>query len=319
MLMEHSKNRSPGCLNRGWTYTNRIAPEDARQGVLDFYVSRYPHSSQEEWGQRIEEGLIHLDGKPVGADTILQTGQQLSYERPPWKEDDVPRDIQILHEDDDILALAKPAGLPVLPGGNFLENTLLAMMSRRYGGDPPPAPIHRLGRGTSGVMLLGRSQRARRRLCADIRDRGIRKTYRALARGTRMPPEFVIEAPIGRVPYPILGTLYGVTPRGKYARTECMLLYRDHEHGNAILEVVIPTGRSHQIRIHLAYAGLPLVGDPIYGTGGKPVIPVDPNPVPLPGDGGYYLHAHEVRFFHPGTGKEMTVSCPPPDILCPPD
>ena len=98
-------------------------------------------------------------------------------------------------------------------------------------------------------MLLGRSQRARRRLCADIRDRGIRKTYRALARGTRMPPEFVIEAPIGRVPYPILGTLYGVTPRGKYARTECRLLYRDHEHGNAILEVVIPTGRSHQIRI----------------------------------------------------------------------
>ena len=148
--MEHSKNRSPGCLNRGWTYTNRIAPEDARQGVLDFYVSRYPHSSQEEWGQRIEEGLIHLDGKPVGADTLLQTSQQLSYERPPWKEDDVPRDIQILHEDDDILALAKPAGLPVLPGGNFLENTLLAMMSRRYGGDPPPAPIHSLDGGLPG-------------------------------------------------------------------------------------------------------------------------------------------------------------------------
>ncbi|MSS72815.1 MAG: RluA family pseudouridine synthase [Candidatus Latescibacteria bacterium] len=313
--MDDTENISSGHLNRGWVYHDLIRPDAAGERVLDFYARRYPHSSRETWAERIAAGLIRLDGRAVGPDTALEAGQFLAYHRPPWREPDVPREVKVLHEDPDLIAVAKPAGLPVLPGGGFLENTLLFILRQRYPESPPPAPIHRLGRGTSGLLLLARSPTAGRRLSEDLREGRLRKTYRALVAGTAMPDAFKVEQPIGQVPYPGLGYIYAVTPGGKTARTNFRTLRRDPDRGQTLLEVDIPTGRPHQIRIHAAAAGYPLVGDPLYREGGKPALPVNPDNIPLPGDCGYHLHALRASFLHPVTRKPMRLVCPPPDLL----
>ena len=300
-------------LNRGWVYGNYVDSNAAGMTVVDFYTRRYAHSSREVWRERIDGGLIKLDGREVRADAIIRAGQHLTYYRPPWREPEVPRDIEILYEDDDLIAAAKPAGLPVLPGGGYLENTLLHMMRHLY--PQKPAPVHRLGRGTSGVVLFGRSPLGQRQLSADLRLGRMDKIYRALVAGISMPEQFVIETPIGRLFYPRLGYLYAAVPEGKYARSEARVLQRRFAAGQTLLEVDILTGRPHQIRIHLAAAGHPLVGDPLYKVGGVPEkVPQEGRP-PLPGDCGYHLHALRVRFAHPRSGEQVEITSTPPAAL----
>ena len=149
-------------MNQGWTYTDRI--RQSGETVLDYYRQRYRHSSEDEWRSRISQGLILLDGQVPDARTVLLKGQTLSYRRLPWEEPAVPLDFEVLYEDEDLWAINKPARLPVLPGGGFLENTLLWKMRSRYPSEQP-APVHRLGRGTSGVMLVAKSTLAKSSLC----------------------------------------------------------------------------------------------------------------------------------------------------------
>jgi len=276
--------------------------------VLDYYTQRYQHSSREVWEQRITSGQVLLNGVPTTTTTRLQSGQQLTYHRPPWQEPEVPLEFNVLYEDADLLVIAKPSGLPVLPGGGFLQNTLLWQLRQRYP-EPPPVPIHRLGRGTSGLMLLARSPAARASLSQQMRDRQIRKTYRALASGTALPDHFTINQPIGKIPYPPLGYLYAATPDGLPALSECRVLRRNPN--NTLLEVTILTGRPHQIRIHLAASGFPLVGDPLYGVGGTPLM----GSGSVPGDCGYHLHALQLSFVHPTTRQPMRYTCPAPTVL----
>ena len=300
-------------VNQGWTYRERVPGKAHGQGVLEFYALTYPHSSRATWRVRIQDGLVQLDGRPVDPDAVLAAGQELTYSRPPWREPEVSGEVDLLCEDADLVAVAKPPGLPVLPGGDYLENTLLAMVRREYRDEP--APVHRLGRGTSGVVIFARSTRARQQLSAALREGRFRRLYRALATGTDMPNAFAVRAPIGRVTYPGLGYLYAAAPEGKPARTQCRVLRRDPVRGESLLEVEIETGRPHQVRIHLAAAGHPLVGDPLYREGGQPALVPGPGRPALPGDGGFRLHAFQVAFAHPGTGRTAMVTCAPPPEL----
>ena len=303
-------------LNHGWTYFDRVHADAQGQTVLDFYA-RYPHSSREDWQQRIQSGAVLLNGHRTQPDVRLSVGQLLAYHRAPWREPDVPRSFAVLHRDHHVLAVAKPSGLPVLPGGHHLENTLLACVRERYGNTP--APVHRLGRATSGIVLFARTPLAKQRLSQDFRSGRIQKLYRALATGAAMPDRFSVDKPIGRVPYPVIGALHAVDPHGRPSRSDCRVLHRDPQHNRALLEVDILTGRPHQIRIHLAAAGYPLVGDPLYRAGGLPVAHSGNDPLPLPGDCGYHLHAHRIRFSHPQTRRTVTVTCLPPPILRTPE
>jgi 23S rRNA pseudouridine1911/1915/1917 synthase len=137
-------------MNQGWVYTDRITSAEASLSVLDFYSNRYRHSSRAEWRDRITAGQIRQDGIPLAPGDRLQAGQTLDYHRPPWEELEVPLGFEVLYEDGDLMAIAKPSGLPVLPGGGFLTHTLLHQLRLRYP-ENPPIPVHRLGRGTSGV------------------------------------------------------------------------------------------------------------------------------------------------------------------------
>ncbi|MFH1572063.1 MAG: pseudouridine synthase [Gemmatimonadota bacterium] len=305
----------PGAANKGWTYADQVPGEAAGQAVLEFYAGRYPHSTREEWRARIAAGLVRLDGLPARAEQALRPGQQLEYRRPPWREPEAPLTLEVLHEDADLVAVAKPSGLPVLPGGGYLEHTLLALVRRRY--RDRPAPVHRLGRATSGVVLFARSTRARRWLSAALEEGRARKRYRALVQGSDLPAEFEVTVPIGRVPYGPLGQVHAAAPGGRPSRSRVRVLERRPMAPApcALVEVEIPTGRPHQIRIHLAAAGHPLVGDPLYAPGGGPLAPPAAGRPPLPGDGGYLLHALAVTFAHPDDLRQMTIYCRPPPAL----
>lgn len=303
-------------MNSGWTYCDRITQTSAGLTVLAYYTQRYRHSSEQEWKDRLVVQQIWLDGYPATAEMRLHPGQQLAYHRPPWQEPVVPLSFEVLHEDDDLLVVSKPSGLPVMPAGGFLEHTLLWQLKRQYP-NGTPVPIHRLGRGTSGLVLLARSPLARSRLTQQMRTYQIGKTYWALASGRSAQETFRIEHPIGKLPHPVLGHLYGavdgVSTKGSFARSDCRVLRcRDDQ---MLVEVTILTGRPHQIRIHLAVAGFPLVGDPLYGVGGIPHLSSEGGPIPVPGDCGYFLHAYALSFRHPATGEAINILCPAPEEM----
>ena len=291
-------------LNQGYAYVARVGPEGAGHGLASYLAARWPHTSREGWEGRIGAGLVLLDGVPAAAATPLRAGQTLTWQRPAWTEPEAPDRFAIVHRDPDLLVVAKPAGLPTLPGAGFLERTLLSLVQAR---DPEAVPLHRLGRFTSGLVLFARTPLARQRL-----SRGwsaVEKHYRALAIGIPSRDAFVIDAPIGPVPHPLLGTVHGASAEGRPSRSEVTVLER--RQGAFLCDVRILTGRPHQIRIHLAAAGHPLVGDPLYGPGGVPLL--DPG---LPGDPGYLLHAAELRLAHPRSGEPLLLSCtPPPSLL----
>jgi 23S rRNA pseudouridine1911/1915/1917 synthase len=303
-------------MNNGYVYPDRASAADEGIPVLLFYLRRYAHTSETEWRRRIEAGEVTLNGRPAAADAILKRGDRLAYHRPPWEEPDAPLNIETLYEDDDVLVLAKPSGLPVLPGGLFLENTLLHLTRRLYG--DACSPLHRLGRGTSGAILFTCNAAAARSLTAAMKERRIVKVYLALASGTAMPDAFTVDAPIGPVPYRRPAAVHAFRPDGRYALSLVRVLRRRSEKNASLLEVTIPTGRPHQIRIHLSYAGCPLVGDPLYGTGGIPRVGgADDDTAATPGDCGYLLHAWKIKFPHPSRGEEVEVVCPPPSALDP--
>lgn len=305
-------------MNQGWTYREQVDRADQGRTLLEYYTQRYQHSSPTAWQERIDTGQVLLNGQRTSSDTRLRQGQWLTYHRPPWEEPEVPLEFEVLYEDLDLLLVAKPAGLPVLPGGRFLEHTLLGQLQRRFSQETP-IPIHRLGRGTSGLMLLARSSLARSNLSQQLREHQIGKTYRALVGNGNLPDCFTITEPIGKISHPVLGYVYGATPDGRFAHTECRVLRRDPE--TTLLEVTILTGRPHQIRIHLAAAGYPLIGDPLYGVGGIPKLSAEATEtnangkLPVPGDCGYQLHAYQLRFTHPRSGEPMSFTCPPPAAL----
>lgn len=299
-------------MNQGWVYCDRISSKDAGLTLLEFYSQRYRHSSPHQWRTRILAEQVLLDGHPASPNTPLQTGQQLAYHRPPWQEPRVPLEFQVLYQDPDLLAVNKPSGLPVLPGAGFLEHTLLHQLRRRF---PQAQPVHRLGRGTSGIMLVALSDPAKAHLSHQWRAstagaRPLQKTYRALVADWSVGDAFELTFPIGKVPHPQLGYIYAATAGGKPAYSCGRVLQR--RVSSTVLEVQIHTGRPHQIRIHLAAAGHPLLGDPLYGVGGGVPLPPPGQPCPVPGDVGYCLHAYRLRFCHPHSGAMMTVEAPLP-------
>jgi 23S rRNA pseudouridine1911/1915/1917 synthase len=296
--------------NQGYVHREQIEQTDAGRSVLAHLAARRGQASEAEWRARIERGEVHLDGERASPEQRLGVGQELSWRRPPWIEPEVPLCAAILYQDDMLLAVAKPRGLPTVPGGGqYLTHTLLAVVRRRA---PEASPMHRLGRGTSGVVLFSRTEEAGRAVQEAFRTRAVRKVYRALCEGTPARDAFTIDAPIGEVPHPLLGGVHAATPSGRASRSLVRVLERRAgPPACALVEVEIETGRPHQIRIHLAHEGHPLCGDPLYAAGGLPL----PGTHALPGDLGYLLHALRLELVHPRTGRPLSIECAPPKAL----
>ena len=211
-------------------------------------------------------------------------------------------DLRIAYEDDHLLVVDKPAGLVVHPAPGHQGGTLvhgLLELGAEGGEEDRPGIVHRLDRDTSGLLVVARSQEAYERLKQQVADRELRRTYLALVRGRPRSRRGRIDAPIGRDRGdPMRHSLETDTPRDAVTHFEVERLY-DHQ---ALLRVRLETGRTHQIRVHLAAIDLPVVGDPLYG-------------VPEAGLPRQFLHATELCFQHPITGERIDAESPLPDDL----
>lgn len=293
-------------MNDGYTYRERIRLQAAGQRLDQYLSVTYTHSSLTEWREHITDGRVLLDGARANIETVLSSGQQLHWHRPPWTEPDAPLTAPVLYEDAGVLVVAKPAGLPTMPGGGFLQHTLLHQLRLL---DPSVSPMHRLGRWTSGAVVCARDPSAGASIAAQFAQRTIDKRYRADASGRPAQDQFAIEVAIGPVPYARMGKVHAARANGRHASSTVTVVERRED--AFLCDVAIATGRPHQIRIHLAAAGHPLVGDPLYVRGGLPA----PDGTALPGDPGYDLHAAEIGFDCPRTGQRVRVSAPMPTAL----
>lgn len=294
-------------LNHGFEYRKRLGGDVTGVTVIDYLARHYSRFTREQWLDHIESGRVLLDGIPSNRDEILRPAQILSWMRPPWEEPEAPRSFAILYRDQHLLGVAKPEGLATVPGGGaFMENTLLWLVRCHF---PDASPLHRLGRGTSGVVLFATTSEAASKLSREWRNGKILKLYRALVSGCPAKDEFEVDTPIGPVPHRILRTIHAACSTGKPAHSHVNVLER--REGCSLVQIRITTGRPHQIRIHVAAAGHPLIGDPLYIAGGTP----DEDSRALPGDPGYHLHSELLGFPHPATNEWLKIACAPPPVL----
>jgi len=287
-------------LNRGYAYTTTISNKYAGQNLLCHLASLYPHSTREAWREKLESGEVTLDGVIATGNESVVLGQTLVWNRPPWIEADTPRRFDVLYDDSGLVAVNKPSGLPTLPGGGFMENTLLRCVQERF---PTANPVHRLGRATSGIVLFAKTALAASTLFANWNTPKIQKVYRAFGQNVAERDAYEISTPIGLVPHPLIGSVWAASPKGKPSKSSARVIARTAN--TTTFEVSLHSGRPHQIRIHLASIGHPLVGDPLYTTGGQPLAG-------LPGDGGYFLHAQYLQFPHPVSGVPVSIEAPLP-------
>jgi len=289
-------------LNHGYAYTTIISSEYHGQTLISHLAGLYPHSTAQAWQQKLNNGEVTLNGVTATGSESVTSGLTLVWNRPPWIEPDAPQHFEVLLDDPHLLAVNKPSGLPTLPGGGFLENTLLRLVQKQF---PNANPVHRLGRATSGIVLFAKTPQAASNLEANWNTPKIQKTYRALAQNIAQHDGYEILTPIGLVPHPRLGSVWAASPGGKPSKSLAQVISRTTSNttnaGTTTFEVSLHSGRPHQIRIHLASIGHPLVGDPLYGLNGQPLEDLPG----LPGDGGYFLHAQFLKFHHPITGEQI--------------
>ena len=284
--------------NTGFVYRTRVSPEAAGASVLAFHVARYRHSDEAEWRAAIALGRVLVNGRRVDPEQPLAVGDELEFHRPPWREPDAPESFTVAFEDEHVLVVVKPANLQVLPAGPFSARTLLALVRSSDASRSAAAPAHRLGRGTSGLIAFGKTAEARSSLSRQLREFSLGKTYLAWTSGARLPRSFAARQPIARVPHGPL-TIHAAAEHGRQSLTRVRVLRRA---GARTLVAAQPiTGRPDQIRIHLAAAGAPIVGDPLFGPGGVPKSDAPP------GAGGYLLHSAGLKFAHPQTGARVTL------------
>jgi 23S rRNA pseudouridine1911/1915/1917 synthase len=283
-------------LNRGYAYATIISSKYHGQTLLSHLASLYPHSTLESWQQKLNNGEVTLDGNTATGTESIVLGQKLVWNRPPWMEPDCPQHFEVLFEDTHLLAVNKPGGLPTLPGGGFMENTLLRLVQKRT---PNANPVHRLGRATTGVVLFAKTPQAASNLFANWNTPNVQKIYRALSQNVAQHDTYEILTRIGLVPHPLIGSVWAATASGKPSKSVAQVMARAID--ATTFQVSLHSGRPHQIRSHLASIGHPLVGDPLYGLAGQPLE----NLPGLPGDGGYFLHAQFLKFQHPITGEQI--------------
>jgi len=291
-------------LNRGYAYTTIISSKYHGHTLLSHLASLYPHSTEQAWQQKLNNGEVTLNGVTAAGSESVALGQTLVWNRPPWTEPDCPLHFEVLFEDPHVLAVNKPSGLPTLPGGGFLENTLLRLVQKQT---PAANPVHRLGRATTGIVLFAKTAQAASHLFANWNTPKVQKIYRALAQNVAHEDDYEILTPIGLVPHPLIGSVWAAKSSGKPSKSLAKVISRGN--GTTTFEVSLHSGRPHQIRIHLASIGHPLVGDPLYGLTGRPLE----NLPGLPGEGGYLLHAQCLKFQHPFTGEQVSLEA---DLPC---
>jgi 23S rRNA pseudouridine1911/1915/1917 synthase len=291
-------------------------PNECAGWRLDHFLKRrIGRLSRTKIQSIIREQIFFPDGRRARPSSAVRAGEVLVIRRPAPIEPPVPRHFSILYEDECLLVIDKPAGLPMHTTAKFLHNTLTALLRERYP-DEPMQIAHRIDRETSGVLLVARTRAAASFLTTAFARRDVEKTYLALVKGE--PPDAgVIDRPLKLLESPT-HIMMGPHPEGLVAVTRFRVVRRFA--GHALCEAEPETGRQHQIRVHFASLGFPIVGDKLYGGGEALFMQSCEGMTPellaaFDGLPRHALHAHRLTFPHPRTRAPMTVESPLPADL----
>jgi 23S rRNA pseudouridine1911/1915/1917 synthase len=297
-----------------------IVPPNAVHIRLDqFLVSRIPGESRSQIQNWIRKGYLQVNGKNVKTGYLTKLDDRISLITPePLSNQPFPEEIplEILYEDSDLAVINKPAGLVCHAGAGVRSGTLVNALLHRMGpldtGDPRrPGIVHRLDKFTSGVMLVAKNVSAHRQLALQFKNREVRKEYLALVYGKPSPSSGTIDIPIGRDPK----NRKRMSTRAHIKRTAIThYTVKENLGPVSLLEIRIETGRTHQIRVHLAQKGHPIVGDALYGPNRTLNLPPDlvPETEQLQRP---FLHSHRLEFHHPGSDERMAYTVPLPAEL----
>ena len=294
-----------------------VAPADAGERLDRWLAARVPEVSRARLQSLIEDGHVRVDGVARKRAYRLQGGESVEVEIPARVPDDLrpePIALTIVHEDEDVLVVDKPAGMVVHPGAGHATATLAAAALAHapaiatVGGRQRPGIVHRLDKDTSGLLVIAKTQRAYDSLTRQLVARTVSRRYAAVVHGRVRGDSGTVDAPIGRDPVHRQRMAIRPPDKGKRAVSRWRVVERFPQYTR--LEVSLETGRTHQIRVHVASLGHPVVGDRVYGGKLRPPIAFD----------GLALHAAALSFLHPATHavQEFTSSLPArvEELLC---
>ncbi|MGT2960174.1 RluA family pseudouridine synthase [Streptococcus caballi] len=275
---------------------------------LDKALADLTDLSRSQANDAIKNGRILVNGQAKKAKYTVQVDDLISYELPEeevleYQAENIPLDI--VYQDDDVAVVNKPQGMVVHPSAGHSSGTLVnALMYHikdlsSINGVVRPGIVHRIDKDTSGLLMIAKNDKAHNALAAELKDKKSLRKYLAIVHGNLPNDRGVIEAPIGRSDKD--RKKQAVTAKGKPALTRFQVLERFGDY--TLVELTLETGRTHQIRVHMAYIGHPVAGDPLYGPRKT-----------LKGHG-QFLHAQTLGFTHPKTGETMTFSAPVPAIF----
>ncbi|MBS5656794.1 MAG: RluA family pseudouridine synthase [Firmicutes bacterium] len=291
--------------------TRELTAATEHAGVrLDAFLSADGALTRSQAARLIAEGRVRVNGKPAAKSARLSGGETVTVDVPQLREtalppQDIPLDV--VYEDDDVIVVNKPTGLVVHPAPGHPDGTLVNALLHHcgdslsgIGGEKRPGIVHRIDRDTSGLIIAAKNDAAHLALSAQLKDHSLSRTYECLVTGNMKQDSGTVDAPIGRSSAD--RKKMAVVPTGRRAVTHWEVVARYP--GVTHLRCRLETGRTHQIRVHMAYIGHPILGDTVYGA-----------KKPVPGLTGQCLHASGLRFVHPRTGEPVELHCPlPPEF-----
>ena len=284
-----------------------VTSEEAGQRADSLLARRLEGLTRSAAARLLEEGRVTDRGRPAAKNLRVQPGQVLEVQLPEPEEPEArPQNIplDVVYEDQDVIVVNKPTGMVVHPAPGHPDGTLVNALLYHcgeslsgIGGQKRPGIVHRIDRDTSGLIIAAKNDAAHLGLAAQLADHTLARTYECLAVGNFREDSGTVDAPIGR--HPVDRKRMAVVPGGRRAVTHWTVLarYPGYTHVQCRLE----TGRTHQIRVHMAYLGHPILGDTVYGA-----------KKPVPGLTGQCLHAVGLQFIHPRTKELVSLSCPLP-------
>ena len=291
--------------------TRELTAATEHAGVrLDAFLSADGALTRSQAARLIPEGRVRVNGKPAAKSARLSGGETVTVDVPQLREtalppQDIPLDV--VYEDDDVIVVNKPTGLVVHPAPGHPDGTLVNALLHHcgdslsgIGGEKRRGIVHRIYRDTSGLIIAAKNDAAHLALSAQLKDHSLSRTYECLVTGNMKQDSGTVDAPIGRSSAD--RKKMAVVPTGRRAVTHWEVVARYP--GVTHLRCRLETGRTHQIRVHMAHIGHPLLGDTVYGA-----------KKPVPGLTGQCLHATGLRFVHPRTGEPVELHCPlPPEF-----